>query len=172
MQVNRWIRNGDLDSFRNPGGHYRVPKKAFRSFLERNSMPVIEDFFREQKGKRILIADDDRDLVEAIRMILKKQLVESRIEVAHDGYDALIKAGDFKPDLLILDIRMPKIDGLEICRRVRENGALVSTMKILAITGHSDAYDRETVLASGADDYLLKPFDMQNLFSRVDALIR
>ena len=93
------------------------------------------------------------------------------IEIAHDGYEALIKTGKFSPDLLILDIRMPKIDGLEVCRRLRQDTSLSPGMKIIAITAHSNKYDRETVLASGADEYLIKPFDMQTLQDHVEKLI-
>ena len=171
MQVNRWIKNGALKAFRNPGGQYRITKDEFRNFLDRNGMPIIEDFFKEKKTKKILVADDDASVVEAIRLILKNYNRDFIIEVAYDGFDTLIKTGDFKPDLLIMDIRMPKIDGLEICRRLRKDKNITPGIKILAITGHSEAYDRELVLLSGANEYLLKPFDKKNLLEHVDKLI-
>ena len=171
MQINRWIKNGTLKAFRNPGGRYRISKKDFREFLEKNGMPIVEEFFEYERNKRILIADDDADLVKGIRYLLQASYVELNIKVAYDGYEALIKAGDFKPDLLILDIRMPKIDGLEICRRIRQNNTLKSDTKILAITGHSEAYDREMVLDAGADEYLLKPIDTEKLLELIEKLI-
>jgi len=172
MQVNRWIKNKDLRAFRYPGGQYRITKEEFRDFLERNGMPVVEEFFREGRVKKILIADDDPDVVEAIRYLLSKQGDDYSLEVACDGYETLIKAGDFKPDLLILDIRMPKIDGLEVCRRLRDNRNINPGMKILAITGHAEAYDRETVLENGADEYLLKPLDTKSILENVRELLR
>ena len=171
MQVNRWIKNGDLKAFRNPGGHYRVTREKFREFLEWNGMPIIEDFFTEKEAKKILVADDDYSVVDAIRHILKNYNKEFQVEVAYDGFETLIKAGDFKPDLLIMDIRMPKIDGLEICRRLRKDNNITTEIKILAITGHSEAYDRELVLSSGANEYLLKPFDKKSLLNHVEKLI-
>ena len=93
------------------------------------------------------------------------------MKIVHDGYEALITAGSFNPDLVILDIRMPKVDGLEVCKRLRENKNINSKIKILAITGYSEAYDRETVLESGANEYLLKPLDMDVLLENVEKLM-
>lgn len=134
-------------------------------------MPVIEEFFEIRKEKKILVADDDPTVVNAISYLLKAQSKDFKVEVSKDGYETLIKAGDFKPDLLILDIRMPKIDGLEVCRRLRQNKEINPNIKILAITGHSDAYDREFVLKNGANEYLLKPFDKNSLLDHVEKLI-
>jgi len=172
MQVNRWIKNGALNAYRNPGGQYRITKDEFRNFLERNGMPVIEDFFNETTEKKILVADDDASVVNAIKLILKSYDKSINVEVAYDGFETLIKAGDFKPDLLIMDIRMPKIDGLEICRRLRKDKNITAGIKILAITGHSEAYDKEFVLSSGANEYLLKPFDKKSLLNYVEKLIK
>jgi excisionase family DNA binding protein len=171
MQINRWIKSGALKAFRNPGGQNRVTRHEFQRFLERNGMPVIEEFFEIRKDKRILVADDDPTVVNAISYLLKAQSKDFKVEVSKDGYETLIKAGDFKPDLLILDIRMPKIDGLEVCRRLRQNKEINPNIKILAITGHSDAYDREFVLKNGANEYLLKPFDKNSLLDHVEKLI-
>lgn len=171
MQVNRWIRNNKLSSFRNPGGQYRITESEFRNFLERNSMPIIEEFFEKIKEKKILIADDDSSVVDALCHLLKKNNANYHVEVAYDGYETLIKAGDFKPDLLILDIRMPRIDGLEICHRLRQDKTITPGIKILAITGHSEMYDRDVVLENGANEYLLKPFDSKSIIQYVEKLL-
>ncbi|MFC1573807.1 response regulator [Candidatus Latescibacterota bacterium] len=170
-QVNRWIKNGDLEAFRNPGGHYRVTREKFREFLERNNMPIIEGFFEGNKKKKILIADDDATIVDIFSHFLKTQYEDAVIDVAYNGYEALLKTGNLLPDLLIIDIRMPKIDGLEVCRRIRETDTIKPGPKILAMTAHSEAYDRDTVLASGADDYLLKPIEIQTLQEHIEKLI-
>ena len=171
MQINRWIKKGSLKAFRNPGGRYRVFKTDFREFLEKNGMPVLEEYFNDDRNRRILLADDDEDLVKGIRHLLQSNYVELDIEVAHDGYEALIRTGDFKPDLLILDIMMPKIDGLEVCRRIRASDSINPGMRILSITGHSEAYDREIVMEAGADEYLLKPLDTEKLLEKIEKLI-
>ncbi|MBT4483862.1 MAG: response regulator [Candidatus Latescibacteria bacterium] len=167
-QVNRWIKNNELKAFRYPGGHYRITKEEFKSFLERNGIPVIEDFFEDVGGLKILIADDDPNVVDAILNLLTKHDKSYRFETANDGYEALLKAGTFKPDIVILDIRMPKIDGLEICKRIRHDENMKADIKILAITGHSEAYSRDMVIESGANEYLLKPFDMKSILNIIN----
>jgi two-component system, OmpR family, response regulator VicR len=168
-QVNRWIKSGDLKAFQNPGGHYRISKEDFREFLERNGMPIIEEFFRTAP-KKIMIADDDPSVIMAYSLLLQNRFEGIEIETASDGYEALLKTGSFKPDILILDLRMLRIDGLEVCRRVRED-SIAPGIKIIAITAHSEAYDRNTVLAAGADEYLLKPIEMETLIEHVGKLM-
>jgi DNA-binding response OmpR family regulator len=171
MQVNRWIKLDELKAFRQPGGHYRITREEFRAFLEHNGMPVIKEYFADERKKRILIADDDRILADAFREFLKTQYEDADIEMAYDGYEALIKAGNFLPDLLILDIRMPKIDGIEVCRHLREMITLQPRPKILAITALSKTYDREKVLASGANEYLVKPIEIKTLHLIIEKLM-
>ena len=170
MQVNRWIKNSDLKSFRNPGGQNRILISDFRNFLEKNGMPVLDEFFGPSARKKILVADDDSTMTGAIRHLLQSQLENIDIEVTNDGYETLIKVGDFKPDVLILDIRMPKVDGMEICRRLRANKN-VNPVRILVVTGYSGEFTAESVINNGADDFLLKPFDKEELISKISALI-
>ena len=170
MQVNRWIKHGDLKAFRNPGGRHRIDKLEFLEFLKRNGMPVIDEYFSESKAKKVLIADDDESVVNALRHIIKSNYKDYDIDVAYDGYNALLKIGGFKPDILIIDIQMPKIDGMEICRRVREDKSINPEIRILVITGHSDKYDEKTVKGSGADEYLLKPFEKRSLLESIERL--
>ncbi len=153
------------------GGHNRIAIEEFKSFLERHDIPVSEEIKQKVKKGRILVADDDTVLADLIKNVMEDRFKNIEIEIAHDGYEALIKTGKFNPDLLIMDIKMPKIDGLEVCRRLRQDTSLSPGMKIIAITAHSNKYDRETVLASGADEYLIKPIDMQTLQDHVEKLI-
>ncbi len=171
MQVNRWIKSGALKAFRNPGGQHRVTREEFKKFLLRNGMPVVDEYFVGGRKKKVLVADDDPAVVDAVSRVLAAAVGNLEIETAVDGYETLIKAGDFKPDLLILDIRMPQLDGLEVCRRLRGNPNVNPEMKILAVTGHSEAYDKEAVSANGANDYMLKPFDIKTLLEHVRPLL-
>ena len=169
-QVNRWIKNGDVTAFRHPGGHYRITKKDFKDFLDRNGMPIVENFFQSSGKTKILIADDDAVLVEAFKNALEENIEDVAIETAFDGYETLIKTGNFIPDILILDIKMPKIDGLEVCQRLRKDTHITADIKILAITGHSESYNRTAVLEAGANEYLLKPIDKTTLIEAVEKL--
>ncbi|WP_338897467.1 response regulator transcription factor [Streptomyces sp. TG1A-60] len=117
--------------------------------------------------QRILIVDDEP----AVRDALKRSLAFEGYgtEVAVDGADALEKATAYKPDLVILDIQMPRMDGLTAARRFRGAG---ETTPILMLTARDTVGDRVTGLDAGADDYLVKPFELDELFARVRALLR
>jgi excisionase family DNA binding protein len=172
MQVHRWIKSGELKAFQTPRGHRRITIEEFKKFLEKHDMPVSKEINRKVNKTRILIADDDDTLVKVMNDILQKKYMNIECKTAYDGYEALITAGDFKPELVILDIKMPKIDGLEVCRRIRNNLTISSEIKILAITAHAEAYDRNDVLNAGADEYLLKPFKMNVLLKYIDKMIK
>ncbi|GAA1534172.1 response regulator transcription factor [Streptomyces albidochromogenes] len=90
-------------------------------------------------------------------------------EVAVDGIDALAKTASYEPDLIVLDIQMPRMDGLTAARRIRSSG---DTLPILMLTARDTVGDRVTGLDAGADDYLVKPFELDELFARVRALLR
>jgi len=114
----------------------------------------------------ILIVEDERNLCHLIRDNLEEQGYQVRL--AYDGLSALMMARDAVPDLVILDIMLPGIDGLEVCRRLRQD----SIVPILMLTARSEEIDRVLGLELGADDYLTKPFSMRELKARVRALLR
>lgn len=116
---------------------------------------------------RILIVDDEPAVREALQRSLAFEGYAT--EVAVDGADALEKAASCEPDLVVLDIQMPRMDGLTAARRLRATG---STTPILMLTARDTVGDRVTGLDAGADDYLVKPFELDELFARVRALLR
>jgi two-component system response regulator MprA len=120
-----------------------------------------------REGDRILIVDDEPAVREALQRSLAFEGYET--EVAVDGIDALTRAEAYAPDLIVLDIQMPRMDGLTAARRLRASG---STTPILMLTARDTVGDRVTGLDAGADDYLVKPFELDELFARVRALLR
>ena len=110
---------------------------------------------------RVLVVEDDPDVLRILTSLLASYPRASTVETAVDGYEALIKVGTFRPSLLILDVVMPKLDGVEVCRRLRANPG-TRHIKIVAITGRTDLV--KEVLAAGADACLTKPFN----FDRMD----
>ncbi|WP_446041853.1 response regulator transcription factor [Streptomyces sp. SID1121] len=121
----------------------------------------------EGDPQRILIVDDEP----AVREALQRSLAFDGYgtEVAVDGFDALTKAAAYAPDLIVLDIQMPRMDGLTAARRLRAGG---SKVPILMLTARDTVGDRVTGLDAGADDYLVKPFELDELFARIRALLR
>ena len=117
----------------------------------------------------ILVADDEPDLVWAIQRCLKGAGYE--VLTAHDGLEALAVARRHPPALVVLDINMPVLDGLEVCQRMRRDTNLAS-IPILFLTVSSTISDRVLGLDQGADDYMTKPFDLLEFKARIRALLR
>jgi two-component system response regulator MprA len=115
---------------------------------------------------RILVVDDDPEIVSFVRRGLAYE--GYKVDTAADGSEALAKAREKEPDLVILDIMMPGIDGLEVSKRLRQG----SDVPILMLTAKGTVADKVTGLESGADDYLVKPFAFDELLARVRALLR
>jgi DNA-binding response OmpR family regulator len=118
---------------------------------------------------QILLVDDEQDLVWALRHSLSDEGHE--VLTAYDGVEALAIARRHRPDLAILDIVMPRLDGLQVCRRLRRDPTLAA-MPILFLTQRSAIEDRIKGLDEGGDDYLVKPFNLEELKARVRALLR
>src|SRR5450432_550310 len=123
----------------------------------------------ESKGKKILIADDEPDILEILHYNLKHEGYE--VYTAKDGDDALAKAKQLHPDLIILDIMMPKKTGVEVCTILRTQPAFKDTL-IIFLTALSDESSQIKGLDTGADDYVNKPISTKVLVSRVNALFR
>ena len=120
----------------------------------------------DQIGGRVLIVEDDVDIADVLRRSLRNEGYEVRTSA--DGAEALDVAAGFMPDLVVLDLGLPGMDGVEVCRRLRSDG----DVPILMLTARAETEDRVTGLDSGADDYLVKPFERQELLARIRALLR
>jgi two-component system, OmpR family, response regulator MprA len=126
----------------------------------------MEPNSNSDKRSRILIVDDDRKITGALRRGLSYEGYS--VEVANGGAEALSMVRENAPDLVILDVMMPGIDGLDVCRLIRRS----SMVPILMLTARDDVADRVVGLDSGADDYLVKPFAFEELLARIRALLR
>jgi two-component system response regulator MprA len=116
---------------------------------------------------RILVVDDDRAVREALRRTLT--LADYEVQLAEDGNAAIELIAQSVPDTVVLDVGLPDVDGLELCRRLRTLG---NRVPILMLTARAEVSDRVAGLDAGADDYLVKPFDVDELKARVRALLR
>jgi two-component system response regulator MprA len=115
---------------------------------------------------RVLVVEDDEAIADVLRRTLRQEGHEVRSSI--DGLDALVVAAEFVPDVVILDLGLPDLDGVEVCRRLRAE----SDVPILILTARGELGDRVVGLDSGADDYLVKPFERQELLARMRALMR
>ena len=117
-------------------------------------------------ASRILVVEDDRRLAATLQRVLVAE--GHHVEISGDGMDALRRAREHAPDLAVLDVMLPGLDGIAVCRRLRET----AQFPILMLTALSGTEDRVRGLDSGADDYLVKPFAYEELLARVRALLR
>jgi two-component system, OmpR family, alkaline phosphatase synthesis response regulator PhoP len=114
----------------------------------------------------ILVVDDEKNILQLARLYLSKE--GFRVEEAHDGKQALEKARSLNPDLIVLDVMMPEMDGLSVCKEIRKT----SSVPIIILTARNDDVDKIIGLEVGADDYVTKPFNPRELVARVKAVLR
>lgn len=182
--VSNWIDEGKLDAYRTPGGHRRIKKQNLLIFLKLYDIPVPDELMNdmemppevEQKSgengrhKRIMIVEDDRDSSELIFEILRQDHPEYEIVQAFDGFEAGKQIVKFAPDLVILDLLLPGVDGFKVLQNIRQDKNCVKT-KILAITAYDTTENRERILqAGGVDGFLNKPMDLKLLREYIESI--
>lgn len=117
-------------------------------------------------GTKILVIDDEMNICEIVRTYFEKEGYE--VKTANDGVEGVSYFKMYEPDLVLLDIMMPKKDGWQVCREIRE----ISSKPIIMITAKDDVFDKVLGLELGADDFVVKPFDMKELSARIKAVLR
>ena len=117
-------------------------------------------------NEKILVVDDDQNICELLRLYLTKEGYQ--VTLASDGEDALAKYGQVKPDMVLLDVMMPRLDGWEVCRRIRKAG----DTPVIMLTAKGETFDKVLGLELGADDYIVKPFDSKEVVARIKAVLR
>ena len=117
-------------------------------------------------NEKILVVDDDKNICELLRLYLEKE--GYGVILAHDGEEAVVKFNALKPDIILLDIMLPGIDGWHVCREIRKK----SNVPIIMITAKSETFDKVLGLELGADDYVVKPFDTKEVIARIKAVYR
>ncbi len=169
--VLKWIKSAKLRAFSTPGGHYRVSAEDFRAFLEKYDIPIDETFFRgNQRQRSVLIVDDEPNIREIVRRLLKELDENMHVEEACDGYEAGIKVGSLQPDLVIMDVMMPRVDGISLCRSIKENPR-TAHVKVLAITAFPEQDNVKKMYDAGADLCLIKPLQFEHFRLEVVRLL-
>ncbi|MFW6133045.1 MAG: response regulator [Planctomycetota bacterium] len=166
--VAKWIDQGRLKAGRTPGGHRRVSAGDVVDFLERQGLPVPDEL-REATPK-VLIVDDEPDVVAWLAAEVRDALSDCEVLEAYDGFAAGEIVGAEHPDVVVLDIRMPGMDGFEVCRRIKSRPA-AREATIIAITADYSEQLAADIVACGAEVCLAKPLDPNDLISRIKAAI-
>lgn len=161
-----WIKNGFLKAFKTPGGQFRVYPKDLLDFMKSRDMvlpkKVISDC--DEKLKKILLVDDDEAFNNVTKKFLEKNLENVEILQAFDGFEAGSVMMDQMPELLVLDLDLPGIDGVKLCHKIKEEKKFASP-KIIIVTGLQDSAVEEECISLGVEKYLKKPILLPELLA-------
>lgn len=163
----RCFDNGSLKGFRVPGSRFRrIPRDELFSFMRENGIPTDA---LETGKRKVLVVDDDVELVELLVDAFER---DGRFETktANNGFDAGMLVKEFRPDVVVLDVMLPDINGKEVCQRVRSDETL-DTVKIICISGMVEQDKIAELRDSGANDFMNKPFAVDKLIDRVCDLV-
>ncbi|MDO4857984.1 MAG: response regulator [Thermoguttaceae bacterium] len=163
----RCFDTGQLKGFRVPGSRFRrIPRDKLIEFMRENSIPTDA---LESQLRKILIVDDDVEIVTLIQDMLER---DGRFEVraANNGFDAGMMVKEYHPDLIVLDVMLPDINGKEVCQRVR-NDKTMDDVRIICISGMVEENRIQDLRNSGADEFLAKPFDVDVLQKNICHLL-
>ena len=158
----RCFDSGQLKGFRVPGSRFRrIPRDLLYSFMKENGIPTDA---LESGKRRVLIVDDDEELVELISDVFAR---DGRFEIrtANNGFGAGMAVNEFRPDLVVLDVMLPDINGKEVCVRVRSDPKL-DEVKIICISGMVEQDKVAELIEAGANDFMQKPFTVEKLLDR------
>lgn len=167
--VANWIDQGQIKAGRTPGGHRRIAIKDLRAFLEQQNLPLPPELAEPEP--MVLIVDDERAVAQYLAIEIAAAEPTWRIQQAYDGFAAGQLVGSLKPQVMILDLRMPDLDGFEVCRRIKSDPATQSTA-VIAMTAYPSISAEKKILECGAQACLTKPLDIDVLLQEVHRALR
>lgn len=158
--IRKWAEAGRILVFKTPGGHRRIRREDLIQFLRENGIPIHGDL--NSSGLRVLVVDGERSVVAVIRRFLERSRNPFQIEAALDGFDAGRQVAMFRPDVVFLDLRLPGVDGLDVCRRLKDLPDLPG-VRIISTVSMEDRDLSSRSLECGASVNLIKPFSPDDL---------
>ena len=166
--VKKWVNEGRIAAFRTPGGHRRIRVADLVDFLNRHAMPIPRPLAAVSK-RRLLVVDDDLMHLRALERRLRPYGARVQVELTQNGIDALVMVGSFKPDLIVLDVYMPEIDGIEVCRRLKLKPE-TRHIGVIVNSAHLTRSVEENALTAGALTCVPKPMDLKVLLEHLGLL--
>lgn len=166
--VINWVKEGRLKASHTPGGHRRVTHEDLAAFMHGLGYPPLETY--ETPGRRILIVDDDESVCRMLKRAFKGHDANLNVETLSSGIDALVQMGKTPPDLAILDVVMPVVDGASLCSSLKENPA-TRGVKIIAMSGKRLSPQKRSVISKHSDAFFQKPIDVASFLTEGMALL-
>jgi excisionase family DNA binding protein len=168
QSVSNWIDAGQLRAGRTPGGHRRIEPEDLLNFLRQQELAIPAELL--PSPPKVLIVDDEQAVVSWVTAEIQAERPDIEVLVAHDGFSAGEIVGAEGPDVVVLDLRMPGIDGLEVCRRIKAREDTRKTA-VIAITAFPSPEVEKRILAYGAEVCLAKPLKIDVLLKYVTAAL-
>lgn len=168
-----WIRNGYLKAFSTPGGQYRVYQDDLVEFMMKRHMRIPSDLVNNSdpgEQKFILIVDDDRGLNNVIMKFFEKRFPEFELCQAFDGFEAGVQLVAKKPDIVLLDLNLPGVDGFSLCRRINESDEFGKPV-VFVITSLNDDGIEDNVKSIGAAEFFRKPLNLVEIADAVKKVL-
>jgi excisionase family DNA binding protein len=163
----RCFDNGQLKGFRVPGSRFRrIPREMLYKFMKDNGIPTDA---LESGRRKVLLVDDDTELVDVMMKFLDED-GRFEVKIATTGFDAGMLVKEYRPDIIVLDVMLPDINGKEVCQRVRADNTM-EDVRILCISGMIEEDKIQDLRLAGADDFMSKPFDAEMLIDRMCKLL-
>ena len=164
-----WIDAGHIKAYKTVGGHRRMKREDLNQFLKERGMPLPEEAKADQR-KKILVVDDDKIIVETIVQALEEDEFGYEMISASDGFEAGLQVSHFHPDLLILDIMMPDINGYEVCKKIKSNPE-TRDIKVIVLSAYLNDEAFREMKEYGADACFSKPLPLEQLRFEVARLL-
>jgi len=167
--VSNWVRSGKLKAYSTPGGQYRIRRDDLLAFLRRFRM-LVPPSLEESHPTRIMVIEGHEPAQQVIATALLRSDLRCQTRYFAGACQACIELASFRPDLIIVDLHLPDVDGLDVCREVKKNPK-TQDARILVIAAHPDSANIERALAAGADDWIAQPLDITTLADKARRLL-
>ena len=170
LSIINWVNAGRLPAFRTPGGHRRIRREDLARFMRENGIPLPEEL-RDGSGRaRVLVVDDEAGIRDVIAESLSRRATPYDVMTAADGFEAGRLVATFRPDVVLLDLRMPGLDGFQVCRTIKGDSESASTV-VIAMTGYHTQETEARILECGALRCLCKPIEPSAIATVIDAAL-
>ena len=162
--VINWIKEGILPAYTTPGGHRRIKRDDLLKLMKENNMPIPEELTKGHKN-RVLVIDDDPKILKMINTVLSSEK-DLEVLTADSGFQAGLTVSLWMPDIILLDMLMPGVDGFEVCRRLKSDEK-TKDIPIIAVTVLKDPKEIKKMNSCGIADYISKPFKSEDLVKKI-----
>jgi excisionase family DNA binding protein len=169
LSIINWVNAGRLPAFRTPGGHRRIRREDLLRFMRDNGIPLPPELRDGSGRRRVLVVDDEANIRDVIAEHLSSRANAYEVLTAADGFEAGRLVVTFRPDVVLLDLRMPGLDGFQVCRTIKADPGTASTC-VIAMTGYHTPETEARILECGALRCLAKPIEPSVLAVMIDGV--